>query len=129
MTWNTCWRAMARASAICVLICDTDDHGRNHGFLYDNGQWRLAPMFDVLPHPDNYDYQAMPIGREGRIRTIDNLLSMSETFLVDRDSAKKIILEIAATVIHWRDYFSAAGIPSAQLRRLEHAFELAKSLS
>src|SRR4029079_12282658 len=35
-----------------VLISNTDDHLRNHGFLYE-GQagWRLSPAYDMNPIP------------------------------------------------------------------------------
>src|SRR3546814_14946852 len=35
------------------LVCNTDDHLRNTGFLYDarNHGWRLSPAFDLNPMP------------------------------------------------------------------------------
>lgn len=30
-----------------ILINNCDDHLRNHGFIYRNGEWSLSPMFDV----------------------------------------------------------------------------------
>src|SRR6202008_2380916 len=33
-----------------LLVSNTDDHLRNHGFLLEPGQgWRLAPAFDMNP--------------------------------------------------------------------------------
>ena len=34
-----------------ILVRNTDDHLRNHGFLLTETGWRLAPMFDVNPNP------------------------------------------------------------------------------
>jgi serine/threonine-protein kinase HipA len=35
-----------------VLIANTDDHLRNHGFLYQPGRgWRLSPAYDLNPTP------------------------------------------------------------------------------
>jgi len=35
-----------------ILISNTDDHLRNHGFLYDAaGGWRLSPAYDMNPTP------------------------------------------------------------------------------
>jgi len=35
-----------------ILISNSDDHLRNHGFLYDPaGGWRLAPAYDLNPMP------------------------------------------------------------------------------
>lgn len=35
-----------------ILISNTDDHLRNHGFLYEGARgWRLSPVYDVNPVP------------------------------------------------------------------------------
>ena len=35
-----------------VLISNTDDHLRNHGFLYSGRDgWRLSPAYDLNPVP------------------------------------------------------------------------------
>ncbi len=42
------WRRMV----FTVLISNTDDHLRNHGFLYEHLQgWRLSPAYDMNPTP------------------------------------------------------------------------------
>ncbi len=39
-----------RRIVFSVLISNTDDHLRNHGFLYDGTDgWRLAPAYDLNP--------------------------------------------------------------------------------
>lgn len=38
-----------------MLVNNTDDHLRNHGFLLTRSGWRLAPMFDVNPNPGGGD--------------------------------------------------------------------------
>ena len=40
------------------LICNTDDHLRNTGFLYDarHRGWRLSPAFDLNPMPVSYTH-------------------------------------------------------------------------
>jgi serine/threonine-protein kinase HipA len=34
-----------------MAVSNTDDHLRNHGFIWGTGGWRLSPMFDVNPVP------------------------------------------------------------------------------
>ena len=35
-----------------ILISNTDDHLRNHGFLYESARgWRLSPAYDLNPVP------------------------------------------------------------------------------
>lgn len=40
----------SRRLVFSVLISNTDDHLRNHGFVR-NGGWRLAPAFHLNPDP------------------------------------------------------------------------------
>ena len=41
-----------RRVAFNVLVSNTDDHLRNHGFLYEDGLgWRLSPGYDLNPTP------------------------------------------------------------------------------
>lgn len=43
-----------RRIVFSVLISNTDDHLRNHGFLYVGAVgWRLSPVFDVNPVPSD----------------------------------------------------------------------------
>lgn len=38
-----------------VLVTNTDDHLKNHGFIYaGDGLWRLSPVFDVNPQPERH---------------------------------------------------------------------------
>lgn len=41
------WRRMV----FNILISNTDDHLRNHGFLREPGGWRLSPAYDLNPMP------------------------------------------------------------------------------
>ena len=42
------------------MISNTDDHLRNHGFLYVNEKgWRLSPLYDVNPSIDNNIFSSM----------------------------------------------------------------------
>ncbi len=44
--------ALWRRIVFSILISNTDDHLRNHGFLYAGAQgWRLAPAYDLNPVP------------------------------------------------------------------------------
>jgi serine/threonine-protein kinase HipA len=41
-----------RRIVFSILISNTDDHLRNHGFLYEPGEgWRLSPVYDINPTP------------------------------------------------------------------------------
>jgi serine/threonine-protein kinase HipA len=44
--------ALWRRMVFNILISNTDDHLRNHGFLYAGREgWRLSPAYDLNPVP------------------------------------------------------------------------------
>ena len=44
--------ALFRRIVFNILISNTDDHLRNHGFVFDSpGGWQLAPAYDLNPVP------------------------------------------------------------------------------
>ena len=72
-----------------ALSGNTDDHPRNHAVIWTTGQWRLSPMFDVVPVLDEGPAQtrAMAVGREGRRISRSNLLSQCTHFSLSHDHA------------------------------------------
>lgn len=43
-------RELWRRMTFGILVTNTDDHLKNHGFIYVGANmWRLSPMFDVNP--------------------------------------------------------------------------------
>jgi serine/threonine-protein kinase HipA len=48
--------------AFSVTVNNTDDHLRNHGFIFRDGGWRLSPLFDVNPNPDAHAARTTSIG-------------------------------------------------------------------
>lgn len=47
-----------------LLVGNTDDHLRNHGFLHQGRSWTLAPSFDVNPTPDDQHHQLALLGND-----------------------------------------------------------------
>ena len=44
-------RQLWRRIVFNILVSNTDDHLRNHGFLWGPGGWQLAPAYDMNPSP------------------------------------------------------------------------------
>ncbi len=66
-----------------ILVCNTDDHPRNHGFLLDRD--KITPAYHIVPSLAQAgigtDFRlAMSIGGQGREARIDNGYSQSEQF-------------------------------------------------
>jgi serine/threonine-protein kinase HipA len=89
-----------RRLAFNVIVGNTDDHGRNHGFLMNaGGAWRLAPAFDVLPSVGSVGAaQAIGAGPAGRERTLENVLAGAAHFGLDQAAARSIVTDMGGIV-------------------------------
>ncbi len=106
------------------LISNTDDHPRNHGFLYLEKGYRLSPVYDLVPKPETGTtrYLAMSIGTKGRVFSKENLFSGLDAFDLKMEEAKQIFKEMQFTISKWRSLFKAENISHNDLLILEDAF-------
>ena len=104
------WRRMA-FNAVCG---NGDDHPRNHGLLYRDGQWGLSDAFDIAPYITFSGTLAMAITRDGSsAATTENLLRSCENFSYDRTEAAQYIEETKGTVAAgWGEELAAYGLSS-----------------
>ncbi|MCZ8158448.1 MAG: type II toxin-antitoxin system HipA family toxin [Rhizobiaceae bacterium] len=82
--------AMFRRMAFNYAIGNTDDHLRNHGFLFD-GAWRLAPAFDLVVFGG--PAHSLGLGEDRLRRTSDNVLSRVGDFGLSREVGEDILVE------------------------------------
>lgn len=93
-----------------ILIENSDDHEKNHAFLFDAGSWVLAPAFDVLPNTSNAGYQQMGVGTQGAVGSLGNALSECHLFGMSRDEAIEEWFNVAAVVNEWDQVFASLGV-------------------
>lgn len=111
-----------------IMISNTDDHLKNHGFLmYDmhNQHYALSPLFDVLPHgtPSNSPKeQAIAVGEQGRLGTIQNALSHCGAFGLSQESALDIVKDVRDVLECRKDFFKDADLNDYQIRQLNHYY-------
>ncbi|MDA0323822.1 MAG: HipA domain-containing protein [Verrucomicrobia bacterium] len=98
-----------------VMVRNTDDHPRNHGFLVRGGEIELSPAYDIVPALTQAgvgtEYRlAMSVGDEGREATLPNVLSRSAQFGLLESEATQIIGGMRATCREWPACFREAGM-------------------
>lgn len=119
-------RMLWRRVVFSVLISNTDDHLRNHGFLYDGPDgWRLAPAYDLNPVPIDIKPRilATAIDVDDCTASLDLALRVAEYFEMDETEARSIAVEVGRSVRCWRDEASRLGLPAGQVERMASAFE------
>lgn len=124
------WRRMV----FNVLISNTDDHLRNHGYLRDPGGWMLAPAYDLNPMPVDVKsrHHALTLDEADDASSIDTAMSVAGQFGLKVNAARTIAAEVGAAVLAWRDVAAENGLTAAQIERMASAFEhedLAKAVA
>lgn len=120
------WRRLA----FNLLITNVDDHLQNHGFLHvANGQWRLAPAFDINPFPDKDQELKLWLDEDyGPVDSIAAVVDRARYFRLDAEAARRVLGEVVTAVLGWRDLATSAAV-GMSLRDLEDfapAFENAQ---
>ena len=115
-----------RRIVLSILISNTDDHLRNHGFLYAGPSgWRLSPAYDLNPVPTDIKPRVLStaIDLDDTTASLDRALEVSSYFELEPDKARRIAKEVAQAVALWRDEAATLGLTSAEIDRMASAFE------
>lgn len=110
--------ALFRRMAFNYAVGNTDDHLQNHGFLFD-GAWRLAPAFDVVAVGGQA--MAIGVGRAGRARTVDNVLSGAGDFGLTPSRATRILNEAIAAARGLGDELDRLGMVAGEREQVLRA--------
>jgi serine/threonine-protein kinase HipA len=119
-------QAIWRRIVFSVLISNTDDHLRNHGFLYEGQDgWRLAPAYDLNPVPVDIKPRILTtaIDTEDTTASLELALSVAPYFELEETDARAIAAEVGQAVRYWREEGTRLGLVVSQLERMASAFE------
>ena len=110
-----------------VLCRNTDDHPRNHGFLWSEKGLALSPAYDIVPTPTRSgvgtDFSlSMSLGDRGREATMLNAVSLSARFGLSRDEAQLIVEEMKTSVGTWEEHFTSQAVSSVDLEAVRACF-------
>ncbi len=116
------WRRMV----FNILVSNTDDHLRNHAFLYEgpNG-WRLSPAYDLNPTPVDIKPRVLTlaIDEESRTASFELALSVAAYFELDEPQARAIARDVGRIVSYWREEAGKLGLAERHIDRMASAFE------
>lgn len=117
-------RELFKRIAFNGLVSNTDDHPRNHGFLYNGKGYRLSPVYDLVPKPEagTTRYLAMSFGDQGKAFNVANLISKSESFDLTPEDATVIFKKLKEKISTWRSFYKAQSLSNADMLYLENAF-------
>ncbi|MCR4340821.1 MAG: HipA domain-containing protein [Gemmatimonadaceae bacterium] len=119
-------RALWRRIVFTVLISNTDDHLRNHGFLYEGPTgWRLSPAYDLNPVPVDIKPRILTtaINEDDNTASLDLAMSVAPYFELDEARARAAVGDVARAVATWRDEAARHGLSKQETARMASAFE------
>ena len=100
-----------RRIVFTIMVNNTDDHLRNHGFLYARhaGGWRLSPAYDINP-TTNPRFLSTAINDYNTAADLDLARSVAPEFRLSKDQAEQIIREVSAAVSRWESVATRHGL-------------------
>ena len=106
-----------------ILISNTDDHLRNHGFLLTREGWRLAPAYDVNPSVDKVGH-ALNIDMENNSSDLLLAKSTAPWFRLGDKELNHILDEVKTAVSSWRKIAGQMGISKQEQALMAPAFKV-----
>jgi serine/threonine-protein kinase HipA len=118
--------ALWRRIVFSILISNTDDHLRNHGFLWAGpAGWRLSPAYDLNPMPTDIKPRVLTtaIDLDDGTASLKLALKVASYFELSEDEAHKIAKQVGQAVAPWRQVSKKFGLTPAEINRMASAFE------
>jgi serine/threonine-protein kinase HipA len=119
-------QALWRRIVFSILISNTDDHLRNHGFLCaGSAGWRLSPAYDLNPVPIDIKPRVLTtaIDLDDGTASLKLALDVASYFELAPDDARQIAAEVGQAVAIWRKVAAKIGLTTAEIDRMASAFE------
>lgn len=119
-------QALWRRIVFSILISNTDDHLRNHGFLWaGTAGWRLSPAYDLNPVPTDIKPRVLTtsIDLEDGTASLKLAYDVASYFELTAEDARTIAREAGNAVASWRKEAARLGVRNAEIERMASAFE------
>ncbi len=105
-----------------IAVSNRDDHLRNHGFLWTDEGWRLAPAYDVNPNLDK-ETHVLAIDDADTRPSLAVALASADFYRLTPAMAQRIIDDVTTTVAsRWHACARGLQIPAAEIELFTTAF-------
>lgn len=107
-----------------MAVTNTDDHLRNHAFLFTETGWVLSPLYDVNPVPYG-DELSLNVDEEDNRISLDLAISVAPRFGLDEKMASECAEQILQVVRdNWVVLAKKYGLSRGQIEDMRPAFSL-----
>jgi len=115
-----------RRIVFSILISNTDDHLRNHGFLWPGpAGWRLSPAYDLNPVPTDIKPRILTttIDLDDGTASLKLALQVASYFELSEDEAHRIAGQVGQALAAWRREAKKLGLTPPEIDRMASAFD------
>jgi serine/threonine-protein kinase HipA len=105
-----------------ILIHNTDDHLRNHGFFIDEGGIRLSPAYDINPSIERQELM-LAINEVETACDVSIAMGTSRDYGLNAQEAVEVLKQVQDAVAGWRDEATRLNIPKAEQDLMANAFQ------
>ncbi len=110
-----------RRIAFYIIVGNSDDHFRNHGFLLTRKGWELSPAYDI--NPTLSDNQNLLINRSTSESDLNVLLESAGDYMLSKEKAAIIIADVKSAMKSWRNEARRLGLPQRDIDLFAHRFD------
>ena len=105
-----------------MAVSNTDDHLRNHAFIFTKNGWRLSPLYDVNPVPYG-DELSLNVDEEDNSINIDLAIQTAVRFGISETDATTYAKDILTIVKeNWEKRATAYGLSRRLIEEMRPAF-------
>jgi serine/threonine-protein kinase HipA len=109
-----------------ILVSNTDDHLRNHGFILTGNGWQLSPAYDMNPN-EMGNGLTLNITENNNDQLISLALDTAKHYMLDPDVAKNILKAMLSEIAQWGRVAKKHGIGNSEIQLTKRAFRVADS--
>ncbi|GHU70846.1 toxin HipA [Bacteroidia bacterium] len=104
-----------------VCVSNTDDHLRNHGFLFTASGWALAPAFDINANETGTSLK-LNIDETNNSLDIELVMNTALHYLLSKTRSLEIKTEVLQAVANWKNVAVKYKISPSEIARKTRAF-------
>ncbi len=105
-----------------ILISNTDDHLRNHGFLLTKSGWQLSPAYDMNPNEFGTGLK-LNINDSSNELDISLALEVAKYFKLSEANSNRILSEMQKSLKDWNKVAKHFGISNSEIELTKNAFK------
>lgn len=107
---------MFRIAVFNVLSHNRDDHSKNFSFLmHEQGEWKLAPAYDLTFSSGPNGEQSTSVMGEGRKPSVQDLIKLGKEAGLDNGIVKQVIEQTKDAISSWHDLAIEYGASKANI--------------